>query len=223
MLRIYTRCSILCFSSKGNPASTTPLRNPFFTPKKAVVCTGFTLCSDSSHQLSAPPGPRVSRPYLGGEVPGADHADISLVTEHPDRGGSQGEKPSLGRPGSPPPWPFLRPGDIPVSHEAARLPSPGKRTRQDEGKASAAEPPAEHHRLPLAGGREGCIRAPGVPSPSAPIGLPMPDDPDVGSSLIQRIPLLRMEEFYGAGHARYFIFEGNVIVLPATMNAPRPR
>ena len=118
---------------------------------------------------------------------------------------------------------ILRPGDVPVSHEAARLPGPGKRTRQDEGKAPAAEPPAEHHRLPLTGGREGCIGAPGVPSPSAPIGLPVPDDPDVGSSLIQRIPLLRMEGFYGAGHARYFIFEGNVIVLPATMNAPMPR
>jgi hypothetical protein len=64
---------------------------------------------------------------------------------------------------------------------------------------------------------------PGVPSPSAPIGLAVPDDPDVGSSLIQRISLLRMEGFYGAGHARYFIFEGNVIVLPATMNAPLPR
>jgi len=118
---------------------------------------------------------------------------------------------------------ILRPGDVPVSNEAARLPGPGKRTRQDEGKAPAAEPPAEHHRLPLADGREGCIRVPGVPSPSAPIGLAVPDDPDVGSSLIQRISLLRMEGFYGAGHARYFIFEGNVIVLPATMNAPLPR
>jgi len=62
-----------------------------------------------------------------------------------------------------------------------------------------------------------------VQSPSAPIGLAVPDDPDVGSSLIQWIPLLQMEGSYGAGHARYFIFESNVIVLPATMIAPLPR
>ena len=30
---------------KGNPASTASLQDPLFTPKKAVVCTGFTVLS----------------------------------------------------------------------------------------------------------------------------------------------------------------------------------
>src|SRR5512140_596902 len=194
-----------------------------------------------------------------GEVPGADHADLSLVAEHPDRGGPQGEEPPLGRHEPKPaggedpqevavrkegdvafglhrlpdypvgaathlrgrfpardlavpdrpsgrlelnlgrgstlvvavvPFPevILHPGDIPVPGQAARLPGPGKRTRQDEGEAPAAEPPTERHRLPLAGDREGGIRAPGVPPPPAPIGLAVPDDPYVGSSLVHRLP-----------------------------------
>ena len=83
---------------------------------------------------------------------------------------------------------ILRPGGLPVSREATRLPCARKRARQDEGEAPAAEPPAERHRLPLTGGREGCVRAPGVLPPSAPIGLAVPDDPDFGSSLVHRPP-----------------------------------
>jgi hypothetical protein len=30
---------------KGNPASTAFRKNPFYTPNKAVVCTGFAVCS----------------------------------------------------------------------------------------------------------------------------------------------------------------------------------
>ena len=35
---------------KGNSASTASLRNLFFTPKKAVVCTGLAFRAVSSHQ-----------------------------------------------------------------------------------------------------------------------------------------------------------------------------
>jgi len=193
-----------------------------------ILSLGFIL------DIRRSPGLRVSRPCLGGEVPGADHTDIPLVAEHPieevpkaksrprsaraqaiERRGPSGsgharrgrrrlrlrclpdnpvgaaahvhgrfsardltvpDRPSgrlklnLGC-GSPlvetvVPFPkvILRPGDVPVSHEAARLPGTGKRTRQDAGKAPASEPPAERDRLPFAGGRKGCIRAPGVPS-----------------------------------------------------------
>ena len=98
---------------------------------------------------------------------------------------------------------ILRPGDVPISRKAARLPSTGKRTRQDEGKALAAEPPAEPHRFPLAGNRKGWVRAPCVlPSP-APIGLAVPDDPDVGSSLVHRLP-----------GAAPLVPSGDVVILP---------
>ena len=36
---------------KGNPTSTPSVRNPFFTPKKTVVCTGFAVHPDSSAVL----------------------------------------------------------------------------------------------------------------------------------------------------------------------------
>src|SRR3990172_952910 len=38
---------------KGFPASTTTPRNPFFTPKKALVCTGFAVCTVSPSEITS--------------------------------------------------------------------------------------------------------------------------------------------------------------------------
>jgi hypothetical protein len=38
--------------SKGNPPSTPSLQNPFFTPKKGVVCTGITVQTDHWGQVT---------------------------------------------------------------------------------------------------------------------------------------------------------------------------
>src|SRR3990172_10963686 len=38
---------------KGFPASTTTPRNPFFTPKKALVCKGFAVCTVSPSGITS--------------------------------------------------------------------------------------------------------------------------------------------------------------------------
>src|SRR5574340_572009 len=79
-----------------------------------------------------------------------------------------------------------RPSVAGEAGEAAGLPRPPERAREDEREAPIAEPLPQRGGLLHAGGRERDVGTPRVPPRAAPLGLAMADEPQLGITVRER-------------------------------------